>query len=149
LWASSTRSDHRKSSAWKLGDEHLECLNERGTGGLELCPMGQGKALEQALTASRDLNSDLPAVNRATASGDESRSDGSIDQLHDAVMAELEALRQDTYGRAQSIREALERQQQLMLLGLETGRARLALAEIQEAPYFMAQFCQGSITHER
>src|ERR1700677_2593231 len=64
-------------------------------------------------------------------------------------MLQLQTLRQVADGRHCAVRQDLDGQEQLVLLGFHSGRPHLFLAETEEAPDLIAEVGQGAIFFER
>jgi hypothetical protein len=79
-----------------------------------------------------ELDDDPSAILPVAAPAHHSPSRQAIDQLHHAVVPDLQTLRQDTYGDRLAALEPLELQEQLVLLRLHPGRAGGDLTQTQE-----------------
>jgi len=85
-----------------------------------------------------ELDEDLPAIIGCPQTGKEAPVDQPIDQLNGAVMLELHSFCQDTNGRLEAARETSHRQEELVLLRLDTGFSSGVFAETQEAADLVA-----------
>jgi len=73
----------------------------------------------------------------------------SIDQVHRAVMLNLQTPRELADSRTLSFGQPLDRQQKLMLLRLDAVGSRGVLAEAQKTAHLMAEFGKPAIGGER
>jgi len=88
------------------------------------------------------MNQNLTPVFRIGPTFDESGSFQPVGQLDNRVVPQNQPVRQLADGGPSSLRQPLERQQRLMLLGFEMVLAGLKLAEMQELPELKSKFRQ-------
>ena len=63
-------------------------------------------------------------------------------------MLQLQTLGQFADGRRRAVRQALDGQEELVLLRLHSGRPHLLLAEAEESPDLIAEVGQGAVFFE-
>lgn len=95
--------------------------------------MGDRQPLEDGLAQGGDLDQDFAPVDGTTVAADHAERGQAVDEADHRVVLELELPGQGADGRSRAGRQPLDRQQELVLLGLEARAAGLALAEHQEA----------------
>ena len=98
--------------------------------------------LEKATAARRDLEKHLAPIALAGLLFHQAIFDAAIHELDGAVMLNPKTLRDAADGRLLASRKPLDREYQLMLLRLETERARARFAEVDEAANPITDFCQ-------
>ena len=95
--------------------------------------MMHGQLPEDRLAVPGEVDEDLAAIPGVPSPSDQAAVDQAVDELDGAVVTELEPLGDLADGRDPARREPLHGEEQLVLLGLEPGRPRRLLAEVQEA----------------
>jgi len=112
----------------------LERLDQRRADGLELLPVKRCETLQHPPALRGEPDIDLAPVALPPLAPDEAPALQAIDQLDRAVVLDLEPLRQLADRRLPIRRQPPQRQEQLVLLRLETDGARCLLAPAQELP---------------
>ena len=107
--------------------------------------MCEAQALEDPLTTQRHGERGLAAVLRARSAFNQAPLHRPLGELDGAVVLDLEALGHLANGRPLAWRQRLEHEQELVLLRLDVGRARLRLAEVQEATDLITELGEGSV----
>ena len=95
------------------------------------------------------MNQNLASVFRIGQTFDKPGSFQSIGQLHHRVMPQNEPICEFAYGRSFSPRKSLDRQQSLMLLGLNVILSSLRFTEVQKLPELESKFCQILVVPQR
>jgi len=108
----------------------------------------QGECLEDAFTARRELYVNLSTVVLAQCAAHESAGGQPIDQLDCAVVLNLQPFRQVGDASASSAGHAFYGKQKLVLLRLESSRARYVFAESEKAADLVAKFGDGLIVRK-
>src|SRR3989442_618934 len=104
---------------------------------------------QHRLAGGTERDRDFAPIATVTPACDHVALDQPVDELHDAVVAELEPLGQRSdRGRPTAV-QALELQEQEILLGLDTGRPGSLLAAPHEAPDLVTQLGQGLVVDRR
>src|SRR5262249_44951020 len=111
----------------------------------ELVLVRAREAREQRLAARRERELDLAPVLARTAAAQEAALLEAIGELDRTVVAQLQPLGEHADRRAPVEREALHREQQLVLLRGEPGGARRGLAEAQEQAHAVAELREGAV----
>jgi hypothetical protein len=88
------------------------------------------------------MQQDLATVRRVRVALDEAGQLQPVHQLDGGVMAQRQTIRQIADGRTGPDRQPLERQQSLMLLGLNAVFPRLDFAELEEMAELVSKFGQ-------
>jgi hypothetical protein len=107
--------------------------------------MDDGEFSKDPLALRGDADPDLAVVRGVAASDREAQPGEPVGQLDDAVVAELELPGEGADGRGRPFREALDGQEELVLLGLEARLPRGLLAEREEPPDQVPEPRQGAI----
>jgi len=115
-------------------NERLESLNERPADALQLQSMRHGQLANQTATPGSQTQENLTLVPRVPGASDETALHEPIDQLHRAVVADLQAVRQRSHSRQVAGGHPDERQERLVLLWLDSHPARGLLAEAHKTP---------------
>ena len=110
----------------------LEGLYERRSSAAQLGAVMEGKPVKNLITLAGQYYEHLPAVAFRMSSAHKAALYCPVDKLHRAVMLEAEPLCQITNGDWTPLREALDRQEQLVLLRLKSCATRHLLAEAGE-----------------
>src|SRR5262245_1693600 len=131
--------------ALHVGDDGPERTQEPRPDRPHLGPVRRGQPAEQRLAAGREADQHLPAVGGAAHPAHEPPLLHPIHQLHRAVVPHLQPLGERSHRRLDPIRDSLDREQQLMLLGLEARVARGLVAEPKEAPKLVAKIRERAI----
>ncbi len=119
--------------------QSLECFHQSWCGGPQLIAVLMGKLLKERFTLLREMHDDLPAVLAVAGAHDQATALSAINQLHCAVMLKLQALGQKSDRGLIWAGQAANRQQQLILLGMQSDAPRRGLAEVQETAYLVAE----------
>jgi len=117
----------------------LERPNQPRPGSAEFVAVGNRKLREQLFAARRHNEPHLAPIGAAARASNPAACFQTAAQLHRAVVTNLEALGQNAHGCFPSAGPPFDGQESLVLLRLDTGRARSALAEIQERANFIAE----------
>ncbi len=104
---------------------------------------------QQRLAARGEPNEHVPTVVVRSSPPDETASLHTVDQFDGAVVLDLQALRQDADRRLTTLWHSLQREQQLVLLGLEARRTCCTLAEMQKPPELVTELGQRPILGRR
>jgi hypothetical protein len=116
-----------------LGQQRAQIGEQVWRRGPQLDAVLERKAAENVFASRRQTYQHAAAVNRVGRTLDETMSRHPVDQLDRAMVPNLEPL-SNLADRCSVVHgEPLDRQQQLMLLRLEAGRASHFIAEMQEA----------------
>ena len=107
--------------------------------------MDDGKLAQQLLAFRRKGDQHLPPILIAMVPQDRAMRFQPVNQFNHAVVAQLQTPGQFADGRLAVFRQAFNGKHQLMLLGFDPGRARLLLAEVQEAPDLKAELGQSAV----
>ena len=91
------------------------------------------------------MNDHLTAILFASNPGDIPQHFQPVHQFDRAVMFQLQTLRQLANGRLYAVRQALNRQEQLVLLRLHSSRPNLLFAEAEESANLIAELSQRAI----
>jgi hypothetical protein len=101
--------------------------------------MFMSKFLKEAPTLFREMDNDLPSVPAIACAHHQAAALGAVDQLHGAMVFQLQALRQMSDGGLVLAGQASDGQQKLILLGMQSRAPRRRLAEVQETAYLVAE----------
>ena len=104
---------------------------------------------QNAGARTRQMNHHLAAILLAGLPRDVSQLLQPVYQFHRAVMFQLQPLGQFADGRRGAVRQTLDGQQQLVLLGLHAGGPHLLLAEAEKSPDLIAEFGQRAVFFQR
>ena len=126
------------SSCGRSCDEALKYFYKLRSGGLQFLQVVEGKCFEELFAIMGELDEDLPAIIGCPQAGKKASVDQPIDQLNGAVMLELHAFRQNPNSRLEPAGETSYRQEELVLLRLDTGFSSGLFAETQEAADLVA-----------
>ena len=107
--------------------------------------MGDRKPAEDALALRGDLDQDFPLIEDVPVAADEAQGGQAVDEPDDRVVLELELPREGADRGEPFGRQALDRQEELVLLGLQPGAPGLPFAEGEEAADQMAEMRQALI----
>jgi hypothetical protein len=118
---------------------------EQGGHAPEFFAVGDRQLAEDAFALRRDLDQDLAMVEGVPVPAHEAEGGQPVDELDDRVMPELELPGERADGGEAVRRQSLDREQQLVLLRLETRLSRLPFAERQEAANQVAEMRQALI----
>jgi hypothetical protein len=102
--------------------------------------MQERKPAQDLLALWREVDDDASLISFIPRTGDETSIHQSINQLNRTMMLKLEALGQLTDRGFPPGRQALEREQQLVLLGDKACLACRLLAKAQKAPDLITNF---------
>jgi hypothetical protein len=127
----------------------IENVRERrenlGGQSLKLLPVSQRQLAEDRLPFRRDLDQHLALVELVPEPPQDPGGHHPVDESDDGVMAELELPGEGADRGNGVLRESLDGQEQLVLLGLKPLRARGRLAERQEPPEEVAELRQRPV----
>jgi hypothetical protein len=105
----------------------------------------EGELAQDALAARGDADQDDAAIGAAADAANQTSRFEAVEQLDEAVMLQMETLG-EVADRGLAIgRSALDGEEQLVVLRLETGGASGLLAQIQEAANLIPELSQGTI----
>ena len=107
--------------------------------------MKEREERQEVLPPRRELHQHEPAVILGSNPPDEAAGLHAIDELHGAVVLDLQALRQDADRRLPTLWHALQGEEHLVLLWFKARRAGGSFAEMQEAPELIAELGQRLI----
>jgi hypothetical protein len=105
----------------------------------------EGQTPQHTLAAWPQRHHDLPAIATGAMPHDHAPGDESIDELHGAVMADMQTLGERPDRRRAAPLEAFDLKQQEVLLGLDTRRARRRLAGTEDTANLIAPLRQGRV----
>lgn len=111
----------------------------------QLRPVSGRKFFENAFADARQLKINLPVILRIARPDDEVFLREPISEAHGAVVPDLEALGQFTHGNKIPTREALDREQCLMLLRGKTRFFGSVFAKAKKLPQRIAELGQHFI----
>ncbi len=114
-------------------------LDQARPGRLELRPVDKRQLPQHRRAPLGEPNEYLAAIDPAALALDQPMRLGPVEQLYGAVMLELQPLSQLPYRGLHAGREPTQREQQLVLLGLDPDRAGRLLAEVQKAANLVAK----------
>jgi hypothetical protein len=119
-------------------DHRLERVHKRRAIFAQLRHVAGGELFQFRLPTRSELNQHLPPVRRRPRSQNQATLRQSVHEFHRAVMLDLQSLSQhaDAW-----LVQTPNRQQQLVLLRLDSSRARGLLAEVQKPPDLVANLC--------
>lgn len=101
--------------------------------------MRERKLRQQFRAAWCKRQQNFAAVGAAARAPQQTASFEAVHQFDGAVMLDLQAFRERAHSGLLRVRQTLNRQKRLMLLGLDAGRARSLLAEIYESANFVSE----------
>jgi hypothetical protein len=107
--------------------------------------MVQGELAQQPFSLGGQVDGYLPAVDAVALPLHQTVCDQAVNQLHRAVVADLQPLRQRADTGLDPLGKAADNKQQLVLLGIDAGGAGGLLAEGEELPDLVPEFGQGAI----
>ena len=122
-----------------------EGVKKFAAGRLQFREVRQGNLAQQLFSARGQAEHDRATIFLGARTADQALGLQAIGQFHRTVMLNLQAFGKDADGGNPVRRQALDRQQSLMLLGFQARIARCLLAEIQETPDFVAKVRQGTV----
>jgi len=111
--------------------------------------MVDGQITQQLFSLGSQVDGDLPAVDSVTLPLHQPVGDGAVNQFHGAVVADLQPLCQCADAGLDPLGKSANGEQQLVLLGIDTGGAGGLLAEREELPDLVPKFGQGPIIDAR
>ena len=111
--------------------------------------MSERQAQQQPVPARGEPHQDPAAVARAARAPHQPARRHAIDQLDRAVMPDPEPCGEGADRRLGAAGQAAQREQELVLLGLEPARARHGSAEGEEAPQRVAELGQRPVLRQR
>src|SRR5438876_54908 len=139
------RPPRRRGRAHELAKR----AHQRGPGRAQLGAMSERQAQQQPVPARGEPHQDPAAVARAARAAHQPVRLHAIDQLDGAVMPDAEPRGEDADRRLGAAGQAAQREQELVLLGLEPARARHGSAEGEEAPQRVAELGQRPVLRQR
>ena len=107
--------------------------------------MGERQFAEDGLRLRSDLDQDFALVQGVAVAADHAQRGQAVDEAHDGVMLQLQLPGQGADGRQPVGGQPLDREEQLVLLGLEALLAGRPLAEHEEAAKKVAEVGQALI----
>jgi len=122
---------------------------DRGAHRRELGEMVQRELAEHRLSPRRELDEDPAPVDECATPPHELPLRQAVDQLDGAVVLHLKPLGQLADRRLPVPREALHGEQELMVLGLDTGGSGRLRAESEEPADLVAELGQGPVGARR
>ncbi len=128
-----------------LEGQRLQGGEEIGSSGAELGPVLVREVGKHALAAPGEVDEHAAAIVGIRAPLDEPAAGGAIDELDSAVVVDLEPLGDLTDGGARTGGEAFERQQELVLVGLDARGVGGLLAEPKEAAELESERSEGAV----
>ena len=105
----------------------------------------QRESSQEPFPLRQKLYQHLAPILISAMPGSQSSALQAIDQLHRAVMLQLHSFCERTNRGAHVRRKTLNREQQLVLLGFESGGAGSRFAEVQKTPDLVAELRQGTV----
>ncbi len=111
------------------GKQRLERPHQRWTNRFQLRPMDEGEAVHGRFTLRGERQEDQSVVRRIRCAHNESAVDQAIQQLHGAVVADLQAFRQRAHRWSLPRWHASQGEKCLVLLGFEACLAGGVFAE--------------------
>src|SRR5437016_2886198 len=130
-------------------DEPSERAHQRRPDRAQLGAMSERQAPQQPVPARGEPHQDPPAVARAARAPHQPARRHAIDQLDRAVMPDPEPCGEGADRRLGAAGEAAQREQELVLLGLEPGRACHRGAEGEAAAQGVAELGQRPVLRQR
>ncbi len=122
-----------------MRQDGLQCGNEARASSTQFVSMHDRELLEQSSAASSKSEVDAPGIASAARAANPTVRRKAKTELDGRVVADLETLGERTDRGFQFRRRAGDREERLVLLRLDSGRARRAFAEIQETANFVAE----------
>ena len=107
--------------------------------------MGDRKSPEEGLALRGDLDQDFAVIQHVAVAAHQPQGGQTVDEPDDGVMLELELPGEGADGRQAVGRKPLDRQEQLVLLGLEARLPSDPLAEGQEAADEVAEMGEALV----
>lgn len=107
--------------------------------------MRDRKLLDQSGSTTRERQQDLAAIGAAAHALQQTVKLQAVHQFDGAVMLDLQPLRERAHGGLLRARQTSNRQEGLMLLGLDARDAGSLLAEIDESANFVAELRERPI----
>ena len=118
----------------------MQRVEQGRRGCLKLGAVQVRELLQQDLAGGSDLEEHSAPIARIWLAAHQAARGGAVNELNGAVVADVEPCRQIANGgRVRGLRQAGDSEQELVLLGLETGPARGGLAEVQESSQLEAK----------
>ncbi len=111
--------------------------------------MRGGDLLDHAFTSRAELQENFAVVAGIVRAADQAMGLEPVDQLDRTVMPDQHSPGERADGRSFAARQALESEQQLILLRLEARLASRSSAEIQEAANGVAEVGDGRVIQSR
>ena len=111
--------------------------------------MRQGKFAQDRAPGRRQADPHLALVAGAGVPGDRTAALQTVDEFDRAVMLNEQPRRDFADGRLSLLRQAVHREQQLVLLRLDAVFPGLGFAKVQKPPDLPAKLGQGAILFER
>jgi len=122
-----------------MRQDGLQCGDQARASSTQFVSMHHGKLLEQPSAAGSKSEIDAPCIAPAARAADPTVRRKAKTKLYGRVVANLETLGERTDRGLQFRRRAGDCEERLVLLRLDSGRARRAFAEIQETANFVAE----------
>jgi len=121
-------------------DHAMKNLDQSRPDRLELVQVMQREFSQHVFAALSEPDEDLPPVGPAAVTPDEPSVRQPIDEFHRAVVLKLQTLCEHADDGSFAWRKSFQREQQLVLLGLEPGRPRSVLAEVEISTDLITKF---------
>jgi len=121
----------------------LQCLQQMWRSRRYFCAVLACKFFQQALPFGSEVHDDLPPVVVVTRSHHQPALHSAVNQFDRAVLLKLKPLCQVAHPGLLPRGQAANRQQKLVLLGMQSRPSCCFLAEAQEAAYLIAKFRLG------
>jgi len=107
--------------------------------------VGDRESPEEGVALRGDLDQHFAVIQHVSVAAHEPQGGEPVDEPDDGVMLELELPGKGADGRQAVGRESLDRQEELVLLGLESGAPRDLLAEGHKAPDEVAEMGEALV----
>jgi hypothetical protein len=123
----------------------LQRVQQRRCGGLQLGAMLDRQVAQDALAGGSQRHEHAASIERILGAADQAARRGTIDQLDRGVGLDLEPLGDGADGGWMiGIRQAGHGEEELVLLGLESGGVGRLFAEVEEAAELGSELSQGT-----
>jgi len=127
-----------------VGYHILQYPDQRGSSRLKFLAVSRGQRAQGRLALIRQAQQHLPAIDLVAGPGQQPTLLGPIDERHGTVVLNLQALGDIADGDL-LVAIPFDGEQQLMLLGLESGGAARFLAEALELAELIAKFRENPV----
>jgi hypothetical protein len=128
-----------------LGHYRLQCAQEREARRTKVSAIWKRDLVKDCFSPARELQQHLPPIFATAHSFQEAMGFETIHELHGAMVLNLKTLREDSDSGLSGRWQPLDRQERLILLRLDSGRARGMFAQSLKAPDFVTEVGERAV----